>query len=98
MKNTFSNKSLEIITNYPEIDTKLLELVNRVASSIDSDLERIEKMTDGSGFQGVDPAASIYRAAIQKLQLFNDLYDDIQPLKSLFDEMWSAVYEFKSKV
>lgn len=55
-------------------------------------------MTNGNGYQFVDPAASVYRSTIDDLQLFNDLFDNNKPLKTLFDDMWSAVYEYKSKV
>lgn len=98
MENKFSNQALEVIAAKPEIDSKLLEVVYRVSNKIDSDLSRLELMTNGSSYQGVDPAASVYRSAIDDLQLFNGLFDSNESLKPLFDDMWSAVYEYKSKV
>jgi hypothetical protein len=98
VENKFSNQALEVIAAKPEIDSKLLEVVYRVSTKVDSDLSRLELMTNGRGYQGVDPAASIYRSAIDDLQLFNGLFDNNKPLKTLFDDMWTAVYEFKSKV
>ena len=98
MENKFSNQALEVIAAKPEIDSKLLEVVYRASTKIDSDLSRLELMTNGSGYQGVDTAASVYRSAIDDLQLFNGLFDDNKPLKTLLDDMWSAVYGYKSKV
>lgn len=98
MENKFSNQALEVIAAKPEIDSKLLEVVYRVSNKIDSDLSRLELMTNGSSYQGVDPVASVYRSAIDDLQLFNGLFDSNESLKTLFDDMWSAVYEYKSKV
>ncbi|CAH1598999.1 hypothetical protein FWP33_18780 [Vibrio parahaemolyticus] len=98
MESKFSNMALEVIAAKPEIDSTLLEVVYRVSTKIDSDLSRLELMMNGSGYQGMDPAASVYRSAIDVLQLFNGLFDDNKPLKTLFDEMWSAVYEYESKV
>lgn len=98
MENKFSNQALEVIAAKPEIDSKLLEVVYRVSNKIDSDLSRLELMTNGSSYQGVDPASSVYCSAIGDLQLFNGLFDSNESLKTLFDDMWAAIYEYKSKV
>ncbi|USD59071.1 hypothetical protein J4N45_11065 [Vibrio sp. SCSIO 43140] len=98
MENKFSNNAVEIIAAKEPLDKKFLELVYRAAVKVDSDIERLDSMTNGSGFKGVDPASSVYRSAIDTLQMFNDLVNDSEPLKALFDDMWEAVYQFKSKV
>ncbi|RSD31721.1 hypothetical protein [Vibrio pectenicida] len=98
MDRKFSNQAIEVIAAKPEVDSTLLEVVYRVSTKIDSDLDSLESMTNGSGFKGVDSSASVYRSAIQDLQLFNDLFDSNKPLKALFDGMRAAVYEYKSKV
>ena len=94
----FSNQALEVIGTEPKVDSALLEVVYRVCMSVDSDLNTLELMTNGSGHRSLDPANSIYRSIIANLQLFNGLFDDNKLLKALFDDMWSAVYEYTSKV
>ncbi|CAH6901376.1 hypothetical protein VCHA29O37_330044 [Vibrio chagasii] len=48
MENKFSNQAIEVVAGKPEIDSKLLEVVYRDSTKIDSDLSRLELMTNGS--------------------------------------------------